>query len=503
MPSIFDLMPASLWPVQPFMPPSDPLQPPVWPSSSAAGWSMPRPAPPPGWTPAATDADTSVSEWDRAMRQALAANGSAASPTDAASAWSDQMLADAKRARDFVMWAFGPPSAARAAPTSTAMRLGAPQSFGETPSNVDAASAGAAPPPIRSPEADDANAASQAPAAANQQPDLGAAYGNRNIARQGERARAIAATRSPPAPEILDAINSLPRGIVTGLVNTASASGQAAQIEMQQPIDVPSVDEAMKIVEQHITGPLPKPQGLAGRVTETIGEFLGNPVSYLGPGSLAAKAVQAILAGIGSQAGGELARGTWAEPLARIGGGMLGGGAAASALARDPAAAEAAAVNAARGVPRVAGAPAEPSRAPPVEPNANSAELRSVDPVDVPLVPADVLTARDIQEFRARHNLPNDIDTAGVARTNVPGLEDQAFEGGSIAVRRRAGLPPAEQGTINSPFPLPVDKAHAEEDLLNQFKRAVEKLGLQSSDLDGRELSIYLSQHHVRSVCLG
>jgi hypothetical protein len=333
-----------------------------------------------------------VADWDRAMRQALAPRGSAApggatgAPDIGDSAWSDQMLADAKRAHDFVMWTFGPPSAPQAAATSATTPLGAPQYLGGAPSNFVAAPAATVPPPTRPPEADDASALPLASIAADQQPDLGAIYGNRNITRQGQRAREAAAMRPPPAPQILDAINSLPRGIVKGLAGTASASGQAAQIEMQQPVDVPSGDEATDFIEQNITGSLPKPQGPAGRVTETIGEFLGNPVSYIGPGSLAAKAVQAILAGIGSEAGGELARGTRAEPLARIGGGMLGGG-AVSALERAPAAADAAVANAARGAPRSPTAPAEPIQAPPVEPHANSAALRPVDPADVPLVP--------------------------------------------------------------------------------------------------------------------
>jgi len=49
-------------------------------------------------------------------------------------------------------------------------------------------------------------------------------------------------------------------------------------------------------------------------------------------------------------------------------------------------------------------------------------------------------------------------------------------------------------GTIKSWRSLPIDQAHAEEDLLNQFKRKVEELRLQAKDLDERELAIYLSQ---------
>jgi hypothetical protein len=81
MATIWDLMPASLWPVQPFIPPVDPMQPSTWPqwappptnprppSSSSLAWPM---------APAASAsevpyAETRMSAWDSAMRQALAA----------------------------------------------------------------------------------------------------------------------------------------------------------------------------------------------------------------------------------------------------------------------------------------------------------------------------------------------------------------------------------------------------------------------------------------------
>jgi hypothetical protein len=53
---------------------------------------------------------------------------------------------------------------------------------------------------VPAPAADNANA----PPPADLQPDLGAPYGNSNIARQGARARATAATRPPPPPAIAD-----------------------------------------------------------------------------------------------------------------------------------------------------------------------------------------------------------------------------------------------------------------------------------------------------------
>jgi hypothetical protein len=429
MPSIFDLMPASLWPVQPFVPldeqartlvalqsqlaprdpwtaprldptPHDPTQASMWPSSPAPSWTVPA-APPFNWPTSPVDpppyADASSSEWDRTMRQALVPSGAPRAPGIGDSASSQQMLADAKRAYDFARWTFGLPSAARASLKSTSMPYGATQDVGGTPPNFVAPSADTAQPPIRAPQADDVNAPLR-PSAAEQQPDLGAAYGNRNLARQGARARAAAATRAPLAPEIVDFFRSIPRGVLEGLANTAADSGQAAQIEMQQPVDVPSGDEATDIVEQNITGQLPKPQNVGGHFGETVGQFLGNPMSYIGPGSLAAKLLRTIMAGLGSEAAGQLTQRPWAEPFARIGGGMLGGGAAASALERAPAAAEAVA-NAARnwrpvrgGMPRSATLPVEPIQGPRAGSNAEIAEPQ-VDPADVPLVPYDAESA--------------------------------------------------------------------------------------------------------------
>ncbi len=507
MSSIFDLMSASFWPVQPFMPPPDPTQAFARPSASAPIRTLPpiQAPPPSNWPTTPVDArpyaDASVSSWDRAMRQALAAQASATGAPDIHSAFSDQTLA--KRAHDFVMWAFGPPSAPKTGLTSMAMLSGVPQYFGGASSNVDAGSADAMPPPMRASGADDGNALSGTPAA-DRQANLGAAYGNHNIALQGARARAIAAMRAPPAPAIGDLFSSLPRGILKGVANTASASGEAAQLEMQQPVDVPSGDEATDIVERNVTGPLPKPQGLGGQVGETIGEFLGNPMSYIGPGSLAAKLLQATMAAIGSETAGQLARNTWAEPIARIGGGMLGGAAAASGIQRAPAAVEAEAANAARGaMPRSATAPVEPVHTPPVEPSADIAGLPHVDPAIVPLVPDPYPeAARDLQSYRASINVPS-RNTVGVARTSVPGLEGQVLEGASKRVRRDARRPPAEPGEIEAPFDNPLLVKHAEEDLANQFKRKIENLGLQPQDLDGHELTIHLSQRPCPSCLSG
>lgn len=50
-----------------------------------------------------------------------------------------------------------------------------------------------------------------------------------------------------------------------------------------------------------------KPQTTAGRYTEKAGEFVGNPLTYVGPGGVVGKVATAAGAGVGSEAAGDLA----------------------------------------------------------------------------------------------------------------------------------------------------------------------------------------------------
>jgi hypothetical protein len=227
---------------------------------------------------------------------------------------------------------------------------------------------------------------------------------------------------------------------------------------------------------------LPKPQGTGGHFGETVGEFLGNPISYLGPGSLGAKLFGTIASAVGSETAGQLAKGTWLEPFARIGGAIVAGGAAGSAFNRGRAAGE-------RAPPEESG----PHDAGP-RPSPSADELKYVEdapptvPVQLPVGPDDIAA------FRARHQLPDDLDTFGVARTNIPGLEDEPFEGAAPAVRDRVGWPRMEPGEISSPSADPRGQWHAEEDLINQVHNKIKALRLRPDDLAGHELSMYLSQ---------
>jgi hypothetical protein len=127
---------------------------------------------------------------------------------------------------------------------------------------------------------------------------------------------------------VMDFVKSIPSGLVKGLSGAASAGGQSAVIEMGQQDtmgDVPNAPEVAKHLEKNVTGELPKPQGRAGKYGETVGEFLGNPASYIGPGALPLKVATGITGALGSEAAGQATEGTNAEPFARVLGAMAGG----------------------------------------------------------------------------------------------------------------------------------------------------------------------------------
>jgi hypothetical protein len=121
-----------------------------------------------------------------------------------------------------------------------------------------------------------------------------------------------------------DFFRSVPRGVVSGFNSAASALGRATQAEMGQDVDAPTPQQGMQILEKEVTGPMYRPEGRAGQFGASVGEFLGNPASYMAPGSVPLKVGAAVLGGLGSEAGGQLGEGTpWEGPL-RFAGGVLG-----------------------------------------------------------------------------------------------------------------------------------------------------------------------------------
>jgi hypothetical protein len=70
------------------------------------------------------------------------------------------------------------------------------------------------------------------------------------------------------------------------------------------------------------TGVGASPQTTAGKYAGSIGEVIGNPATYFGPGGWLAKATQGVASGAGAEAAGEL---TGDNPLARFAGAALAG----------------------------------------------------------------------------------------------------------------------------------------------------------------------------------
>jgi len=103
----------------------------------------------------------------------------------------------------------------------------------------------------------------------------------------------------------------------------------------------------------------------------------------------------------------------------------------------------------------------------------------------------------DLDAYRARLGIGGDHNTIAVGRTNIPALEEVAFEGASPSVRKEAGLPDlndvAPNRPIRSPQSTPLFNRHAEEDLANNFVAKVEAAGLKPADLAGKTLNIHIS----------
>jgi hypothetical protein len=164
---------------------------------------------------------------------------------------------------------------------------------------------------------------SQSQQAQTQQPTMGASRSSAptpGVATTDSTGSALTAGAS-------DFFRSIPRGVVSGFNSAASALGRATQAEMGQDVDAPTPQQGMQILEKEVTGPMYRPEGRAGQFGASVGEFLGNPASYVAPGSVPLKVGAAVLGGLGSEAGGQLGEGTpWEGPLRFVGGalGVLG-----------------------------------------------------------------------------------------------------------------------------------------------------------------------------------
>lgn len=100
-----------------------------------------------------------------------------------------------------------------------------------------------------------------------------------------------------------------------------------SQVGPQSPLAAPTSAAIQNKVEA-VTGKLPEPQTTAGKYASSAGQFVGNPLSYLGPGGVIPKVASAVTGGLGSEAGRQAAEGTKYEDIASLAGGLVGAGVA-------------------------------------------------------------------------------------------------------------------------------------------------------------------------------
>ncbi|WP_260442753.1 pre-toxin TG domain-containing protein [Listeria booriae] len=119
---------------------------------------------------------------------------------------------------------------------------------------------------------------------------------------------------------------------------------------------------------------------------------------------------------------------------------------------------------------------------------------------DIKVGPEDLSTLRD------RWKVP-ETDTIAAGKTDVKGLEDMVFEGGSPKVRKEAGLPDLDELMPDRAIRAPYDSAnsrlaqftkHAEEGVLNEFDIAVQKLGVKPEEVEG---VLKIHQSNPNGVC--
>ncbi|MCY8224684.1 ribonuclease YeeF family protein [Bacillus haynesii] len=107
----------------------------------------------------------------------------------------------------------------------------------------------------------------------------------------------------------------------------------------------------------------------------------------------------------------------------------------------------------------------------------------------------------DLDVLRQKWNVPK-TDTVAVGKTDVEGLENLVFEGGSPKVRKEAGLPDLDSvmpdRPIKSPGKIASATRHAEEGVLNDFISKVEALGKNPAEITG---TLKIHQSNPKGVC--
>src|ERR1035437_9432898 len=117
-------------------------------------------------------------------------------------------------------------------------------------------------------------------------------------------------------------------GFTQSVSNILSTGGQAAQIEMGQPVNVPSPEETFNIAQRNVTGTLPQGVGGAGQLGENIGGTVPYMATMPSVEGIIPRLVQSGLIGGGATVGEAATKGT---PLEGVGG-LIGGVAGPTAV---------------------------------------------------------------------------------------------------------------------------------------------------------------------------
>jgi hypothetical protein len=126
---------------------------------------------------------------------------------------------------------------------------------------------------------------------------------------------------------------SIPSGIVSGFSAAASALGKAeAPSSGIDPAEIPEGEQGAKLIEKNVTGALPN----TNRYGHTVGEFLGNPATYVGPGSMLAKGATAVGGALGSEGASQYADYVGATPLGKFLAPLIGAIAGSHGVAISP-----------------------------------------------------------------------------------------------------------------------------------------------------------------------
>ncbi|MED3965856.1 ribonuclease YeeF family protein [Niallia taxi] len=118
-----------------------------------------------------------------------------------------------------------------------------------------------------------------------------------------------------------------------------------------------------------------------------------------------------------------------------------------------------------------------------------------------------VLKDSDLDDIRAEWKVPETHTIAVGKAADIPGLEDKVFKGGSIKVRREAGLKDLDDIFPDRDIQAPYSQTnprhiqflkHAEEGVIAEFDAAIKELGIDPNDVKG---TIYMHQSNPTGVC--